>query len=146
MRTETVDGISFRTVVINDVKDAYSFSALLLQSSIQVDQDLVLEVGDVEGFEEGETLGRDGWKLLAETLEMKPNLVRELMTSKREMEEADWEDTKTIWEAIGEDGFLLDNFEQFEKNDEGAWVRVERILKMAKDTWAFIRNNYSPLQ
>ena len=96
MRTETVDGISFRTVVINDVKDAYSFSALLLQSSIQVDQDLVLEVGDVEGFEEGETLGRDGWKLLAETLEMKPNLVRELMTSKREMEEADWEDIETI--------------------------------------------------
>ena len=48
MRTETVDGISFRTVGINDVKDAYSFSALLLQSSIQVDQDLVLEVGDVE--------------------------------------------------------------------------------------------------
>ena len=106
----------------------------------------MLEVGDVEGFEEGETLGRDGWKVLAETLEKKPNLVRELMTSKREMEEADWEDTKTIWEAIGEDGFLLDNFEQFEKNDEGAWVRVERILKMAKDTWAFIRNNYSPLQ
>ena len=146
MRTETVDGISFRTVVINDVKDAYSFSALLLQSSIQVDQDLVLEVGDVEGFEEGETLGRDGWKVLAETLEKKPNLVRELMTSKREMEEADWEDIETIWEAIGEDGFLLDNFEQFEKNEEGAWVRVERILKMAKDTWAFIRNNYSPLQ
>ena len=93
-----------------------------------------------------ETLGRAGWKVLAETLKMRPNLVMMLGISKREMEEADREDIETIWEAIGEDGFLLDNFEQFEKNDEGAWVRVERILKMAKDTWAFIRNNYSPLQ
>ena len=138
MRTETVDGISFRTVVINDVKDAYSFSALLLQSSIQVDQDLVLEVGDVEGFEEGETLGRDGWKLLAETLEMKPNLVRELMTSKREMEEADWEDVKTIWGAVGEfiglRGSCSLYCEEVPEEDEAAWARMEEILDLADDS------------
>ena len=39
---------------------------------------------------------------MAETLKMRPNLLMVLGTSKREMEEADWEDVKTIWGAVGE--------------------------------------------
>ena len=45
-----------------------------------------------------ETLGRAGWKVLAETLKMRPNLVMMLGISKREMEEADWE---AVGEFIG---------------------------------------------
>lgn len=157
-RTENVDiRISFGRVDIEDVKDAHNFSALL-QAGSQFDQVLGLKVsgaGDFFGkgvhwdlfghhdiWEGGKTLGKDGWNVLAEALKQKPNMVRMLETSKREMEEADKEDVKTIWESVGEGGFEFNvalprsgNYERVQKEDEGAWKRVEQILNMTERTW-----------
>ena len=75
---------------------------------------------------------------MAETLKMRPNLLMVLGTSKREMEEADWEDVKTIWGAVGEfiglRGSCSLYCEEVPEEDEAAWARVEEILDLADDS------------
>ena len=77
---------------------------------------------------------------MAETLKMRPNLLMVLGTSKREMEEADWEDVKTIWGAVGEfiglRGSCSLYCEEVPEEDEAAWARVEEILDLEDDSSA----------
>ena len=103
------------------------------------------ELGDKGRWE----VTHEGWRALASAMQVKPNGVQGVEASKDWLAELSREDTKVIWEALG-DTFTVHESEDaltwewdnrwdlvqcmvVAKSEEDTWAELEEILDMPKD-------------
>ena len=125
-------------ITIETEKGASAFHTLMSGQVEQVDT-VTLEVKG--------SIGEDGWGVVAKALQLKPDLVDWIWTSKPSLTEGKKDDVKKIWDTVGIQGVELyqtaSDVENVgstwgfsvEKPDDG-WERLEQILDMSEAEFA----------
>jgi len=99
----------------------------------------------IGSLEVDEPIGRKGWELVAESVQMHPGEVVGIVeTSKEALDGGRKEDVRVIWEAIKPSGFWsmmhytepVGACENIRKEDEdAAWERLEHVLDVSIEEW-----------
>ena len=130
-----ITSFSVSSVIIQTKKSAEAFNAVLLQVCKGISERLNLDIcGEI---------GREGWKALAEALQLRPNMyVWYIRTFKCVLDAGRREDTRDCWEAIGPSAtwFVSDEdeegYECLDREDgEEGWRRLVEIMDMTEDDW-----------
>ena len=128
-----ITSFSVSSVIIQTKKSAEAFNAVLLQVCKGISERLNLDIcGEI---------GREGWKVLAEALQLRPNMyVWYIRTFKCVLDAGRREDTRDCWEAIGPSAtwFVSDEdeegYECLDREDgEEGWRRLVEIMDMTED-------------
>ena len=102
---------SAQNISLNSDEGTKAFNTLVakIQSWVPFSSDrMLLLVGSSSEEEEeeghGKGFGEEGWKTLAETLQLHPGMVRLVSTTKKTLDRGRKEDLRKLWEIMGPDG------------------------------------------
>ena len=137
---------SAQNISLDSDEGTKAFNTLVakIQSWVPYSSDrMVLLVGSSSEEEEeeeglGKGFGEEGWKTLAETLQLHPGMVRMVSTTKKTLDRGRKEDLRKLWEIMGpEGGWLVESGGHEELlAGEHSWERLEQVLEMTADEWA----------
>ena len=129
-------------VEIQDIKDAERFKEVM--QNIQLKWTASLLTLSPYCLFVKKNIGREGWKLVAEGLQLHPNAVTFVESSKEALAGVTKEDLRGIWDALIQDGgFKIGHFaepgqprENVKKEDgDAAWERLEHIVDVSEEEW-----------
>ena len=100
-----------------------------------IPEGMILMVGPTSHEED---FGREGWKTLAETLQLRPNIATRLATTKSILDRGRREDIRKLWDSIGPEGVWQVKSDEHAETltGEASWLRLEQIMDMSSDDWA----------
>ena len=138
---------SAQNISLNSDEGTKAFNTLVakIQSWVPFSSDrMLLLVGSSSEEEEeeeeglGKGFGEEGWKTLAETLQLHPGMVRVVSTTKETLDRGRKEDLRKLWEIMGPEGrWLVESGGHQELLvGEHSWERLEQVLEMTADEWA----------
>ena len=126
--------IIFPLLDIGDIEDAERFKEVMLQWKSTL-LDLPPYRSPYGLYVKG-NIGPEGWKLLAEGLQLHPELVTFIETSKEALDGVTKEDLRSIWDAMAQDGcFRISYFDVKKEDGDGAWERLENLVDMEEAAW-----------
>ena len=138
--------LSASSITLDSNKSAEAFNTLVTASHSCLPSTpgagTILVVGYYPS--EGE-FGREGWKTLAETLQLCPDMTRRdmtVVTTKSVLDQGSRVDLKKLWDIIGPEGLWRVGSEDYAEvlTGEASWLRLQQIIDMSADAWTAAAN------